>query len=130
MKRRGIISKINELRTTHLLNQDWARTFFSSYFEWKVRKLRDIEARYSIPDVFQNDPILNQPKYRCAESGQFLIIPFKTPSNTVFQYSVIEDWLLSHHTCPVTEENLQADQLSFDATTYDEMRYRLQAINR
>lgn len=124
------IDKINELRSAHLLNQDWARTFFSSYFKWKVKKLRDIEAQYSIPDVFQNDAILKQPKYRCAHSHQLLIIPFKTPSNTVFQYSVIEDWLLSHHTCPVTKENLQAKQLSFDATTYDEIRYRLQAINR
>ncbi|MGB7128418.1 MAG: hypothetical protein WBD50_04950 [Candidatus Rhabdochlamydia sp.] len=125
-----LIDTINELRATHLLNQDWARTFFSSYFEWKVRKLREIEVQYNTPDVFQNDSVLNQPKYRCAQSGQFLIIPFKTPSNRVFQYSVIEDWLLYHHTCPVTEENLQANQLSFDAKIYDEMRYRLQAINR
>jgi hypothetical protein len=126
----GIIDRINELRLLHLSNQDWARTFFCSYFKWKVKKLRDIEAQYSIPDIFQNDPILNQPKYKCAKSGQFLIIPFKTPSNRVFQYSVIEDWLLSHHTCPVTEENLQANQLSFDATTYDEIRYRLRSITR
>ena len=117
------------LRATHLLNQDWARTFFSSYFEWKIRRLRDIEAQYNIPDIFQNDPILNQAKYKCAKSDQFLIIPFKTPSNKIFQYSVIENWLLSHNTCPVTEENLQANQLSFDAKTYDEMRYRLQAIS-
>ena len=125
----AIIEKIQELRANHLLNQDWARTFFSSYFEWRVKKLEDIEAQYNIPDVFQNDPVLGQPKYRCAKSGQFLIIPFKTPSNRVFQYSVIEDWLLSHHICPITEENLQASQLSFDATTYDEIRYRLRAIN-
>lgn len=126
----GIIDRINELRLLHLSNQDWARTFFSSYFEWKVKKLTEIEAQYSIPELFQNDSVLNQPKYRCAKSGQFLIIPFKTPSDRVFQYSVIEDWLLSHHTCPVTEENLQANQLSFDAITYDEIRYRLRAITR
>lgn len=114
----------------HLSNQDWARTFFSSYFAWRVKKLRDIETQYSIPDAFQDDLVLSQSKYRCAKSNQFLIIPFKTPSNRVFQYSVIEDWLLSHHTCPVTEENLQANQLSFDATTYDEIRYRLQSITK
>ncbi|MGL4540365.1 MAG: U-box domain-containing protein [Candidatus Rhabdochlamydia sp.] len=124
------IGKINELRAAHLLNQDWARTFFSSYFEWKVRKLRDIEAQYSIPDVFQNYPDLDQPEYKCAHSGQLLIIPFKTPSNKIFQYSVIENWLLSNHTCPVTKENLQANQLSFDPITYEEIRHRLQAISR
>ena len=126
---RGLINAIYELRATYLSNQDWARTFFSSYFTWKIRKLREIEAQYNIPDAFQNDPVLNQSKYRCAKSNQLLIIPFKTPSNKVFQYSVIEDWLLSHHTCPVTQENLQANQLSFDGTTYDEMRYRLQSIS-
>ena len=125
----GVIDRINELRSSHLANQDWARTFFSSYFTWKVRKLKEIEAQYNIPDVFQSDPVLNQSKYRCAKSNQFLIIPFKTPSNKVFQYSVIEDWLLSHHTCPVTEEDLKANQLSFDAKTYDEIRYRLQTIS-
>lgn len=122
----SVIDRVNELRLLHLANQDWARTFCSFYFEWRVRKLRDIEAQYSIPGVFQNCPALNQAKYKCAKSGQFLVIPFKTPSSRVFQYSVIEDWLLSHHTCPVTGENLQASQLSFDATTYDDMRYALQ----
>lgn len=126
---KDVINKIYELRATYLLNQDWARTFFSSYFTWKIRKLREIEAQYNIPNVFQNDPVLSQSKYRCAKSNQLLIIPFKTPSNKIFQYSVIEDWLLSHHTCPVTQENLQANQLSFDATTYDEMRYRLRSIS-
>ncbi|MDR2539547.1 MAG: hypothetical protein LBC45_02910 [Chlamydiales bacterium] len=126
----GIIDEVNKIRSLYRANRDWARSFFSSYFAWRVKKLRDIEAQYSIPDLFQNDPILNQPKYRCAKSNQFLIIPFKTLSGRVFQYSVIEDWLLSHHTCPVTEEELRANQLSFDATTYDEIRYRLQSITK
>ena len=125
-----LIRKINELRANYLLNQDWARTFFASYFAWKIQKLKNIESQYSIPDVLQSDPILNQPRYRCAQSGQFLVIPFQTPSHRVFQYSVIEEWLLTHHTCPVTEpeQNLQANQLSFDVTTYNEIRSRLLSV--
>lgn len=121
--------EIQKLQARHSLNHDWIRTFFSSYFEWKVIKLQSLEDKYSLSSQLQNDPILNQEKYKCAKSGRLLITPMKTPSNQVFQYSVIEKHLLENHTCPVTGQELSGDQLRFDEAAYQQIMSRVHQIS-
>lgn len=119
----------HQMQEKHSLNHDWARSFFSSYFEWKITKLQTLEDKYSLPTQLQNDPILNQEKYKCAKSDKLLIIPMRTPSNQVFQYSEIEKHLLDNHTCPTTGQELSGDRLNFDEKTYRQMMARVHQLS-
>lgn len=120
---------ISSVDARYRQTQSLTKTLFPSHFSWKVNKIRELKNKYLVPQQFVNDTELNQNINKCERLASILIFPMKTPQNKIFEYDVIEEWLLDHHCCPITGINLTSDELTFDSTIFDRIRKRIYVLS-
>lgn len=118
---------VDKIKSDYDKTKSIKKLLFFEYYTWKVRKIKQIAQEHLIPTKFENDP--NLASYKCTLTNKLFIFPFRTPQNKVFEHHAIEEYLLTHCTCPVTNLSLCSEQLIFAADIYDKIRTHIYAEN-